>query len=298
MQRSGPQREPLGFRRRNLIQSRAPQWLGPMSPRAPHGLGSTRRVRAHGCRRLLENPREAHLSAAPQEPPQDARFPRTNEDGQRSSRDQQPSPQGARAPGRQRLQEVSEPAVPSGALGPAGERLLSLRSCAQGRTCTRLTPLFARAPEGALRPMRLTPQDRLRKRFEFRRLRDQGRRVHTRSFVLLIARSEHAQSRLGITVSRQVGNAVRRNRVKRLLREAFRQQRSLFPAAADVVAIAKAGCLPLSLHDVQRELEQASSALRAACHKPAREARPSAPAAARAKRSAPSGAGAKKGSRR
>ncbi|MDB4974906.1 MAG: Ribonuclease protein component [Myxococcaceae bacterium] len=242
MQRSGPQREPPGNRRRNLILSRVPQGLGSPSPRVPLGLGSTRRVRAPGCRRLLENPREAHLSAAPQEPPQDSRFPRTHEDGKRPSSDQQPSPQGPRAPGRQHLQEVSERGVPSGASSPAGER----------------------------QSMRLRPSDRLRKRFEYRRLREQARRVHTRSFVLLIARSEHAQARLGITVSRQVGNAVRRNRVKRLLREAFRLQRSLFPAGADVVAIAKSGCLPLSLSDVQSELAQAGSALRAAFHKPAR----------------------------
>jgi ribonuclease P protein component len=113
--------------------------------------------------------------------------------------------------------------------------------------------------------MRFMPRDRLRKRFEFRRLRDVARRVHTRSFVLLIARSEQPQSRLGVTVSRQVGNAVRRNRVKRLLREAFRQQRSLFPDACDLVVIAKSGSsTTLSLADVSRELEQASGALRSA----------------------------------
>jgi ribonuclease P protein component len=245
MQRSGPQREPQGHRRRNLIPSRAPQ-----------GLGSTRRVRAKWCRRLLENPREAHLSAAPQEPPSDARFPRTYEDGEWPSSDQQPSPQGPRAPGRQHLQEVSERAVPSGALGPADERRL-----AAGR---------AQPRAGSRGSARLRPADRLRKRFEYRRLRDLGRRVHTRSFVLLIARSEYAHPRLGITVSRQVGNAVGRNRVKRLLREAFRQQRTLFPDGADVVVIAKSGCLPLSLRQVQNELVQASSALRAAWAKPAR----------------------------
>jgi ribonuclease P protein component len=113
--------------------------------------------------------------------------------------------------------------------------------------------------------MRFTPSDRLRKRFEFRRLRDVARRVHTRSFVLLIARSQQPQSRLGITVSRQVGNAVRRNRVKRLLREAFRQQRSLFPDACDLVVIAKSGSpTTLTLADVVHELEQASGALRSA----------------------------------
>jgi len=233
MQRSGPRCEPLGPGRRNLIQSRVGSRLG----------SSTRRVRALGCRRLLENPREAHLSAAPHKPPPYPWLPRTYEDGQWSSRDQQPPPQGTFAPGRHGLQEVSRQAVPSGALGPAGKQ----------------------------RSLRFTPHDRLRKRFEFRRLRDVARRVHTRSFVLLIARSEQPRSRLGITVSRQVGNAVRRNRVKRLLREAFRQQRSLFPDSCDLVMIAKSGTASgLTLTDVLHELEQASGALRSAWAKPPR----------------------------
>jgi ribonuclease P protein component len=234
MQRSGPRCEPLGPRRSNLIQSRVRSRLG----------SSPRRVRAFGCRRLLENPREAHLSAAPQEPPPYPWLPRTYEDGKWPSRHQQPPPQGALAPGRQRLQEVSGRPVPSGALGPAGKP----------------------------RSMRFRPADRLRKRFQFRRLRDVARRVHTRSFVLLIARSEHPGSRLGITVSRQVGNAVRRNRIKRLLREAFRQQRDLFPSPSDVVVIAKSGCSASSLVEVQRELEQVRGALRSAWSKPAQSA--------------------------
>ena len=115
--------------------------------------------------------------------------------------------------------------------------------------------------------MRLTPSDRLRKRFEFRRMRDRGKRVHTRSFVLLIAPSAHPQPRLGVTVSKQVGKAVRRNRVKRMVREAFRTQRALLPPAADLVVIARAGCRVDSLHDVVAELAQASSALAQACRK-------------------------------
>jgi ribonuclease P protein component len=115
--------------------------------------------------------------------------------------------------------------------------------------------------------LRLRPRDRLRKRFEFRRLRDEGRRVHTRSFVLSIARAEQPHTRLGLTVSRQVGNAVRRNRIKRLLREAFRLERGALPGAADLVVIAKTGCTVDSLAEVQRELAQAGPALRAAWNK-------------------------------
>ena len=94
--------------------------------------------------------------------------------------------------------------------------------------------------------------------------------MHTRSFVLLVARSERPEPRLGITVSKQVGHAVRRNRVKRLLREAFRQHRSLFPARADLVVIAKSHCAVAHLSEVTRELAQASSALRMAASKPPR----------------------------
>jgi ribonuclease P protein component len=103
----------------------------------------------------------------------------------------------------------------------------------------------------------------LRKRFEFRRVRNEGRRVHTASFVIQVAaRVDVAtQARLGLTVSRKVGSAVRRNRIKRLLREAFRQQREAFPPEADLVFIAKDQCQVACLADVLREISGARPAL-------------------------------------
>jgi ribonuclease P protein component len=124
-------------------------------------------------------------------------------------------------------------------------------------------------------------RDRLRKRFEFQLVREQARRVHTRSFVVLVAPPVRVlpgpEPRLGITVSRQVGQAVRRNRIKRLVRELFRTHRELFPERSDVVVIAKTGCQVDSLSELLGEFERARGALRAAARGPSVPAQRGAP---------------------
>lgn len=52
-------------------------------------------------------------------------------------------------------------------------------------------------------------------------------------------REPRLSSRLGITTSRKVGNAVTRNRIKRRVREWFRQEHAYFPEGMDVVVIAR-----------------------------------------------------------
>lgn len=103
--------------------------------------------------------------------------------------------------------------------------------------------------------------DRVRRRSAFRRIQSEGRRVHTKHFVLIQRASEAGRRRLGITVTKKIGNAVARNRVKRVVREAFRLHRELFTPDVDIVFIAKRGAPTLGLSDVLQQLHKAKKSI-------------------------------------
>ena len=84
-----------------------------------------------------------------------------------------------------------------------------------------------------------------------------GERRTTRFFIVLVMdRKDGGPTRLGITVTRKVGGAVRRNRIKRLAREWFRSRSREF-GSCDLVLIAKRD-MPHSLRlaDVRQDLDQ------------------------------------------
>lgn len=95
---------------------------------------------------------------------------------------------------------------------------------------------------------------RLRRRREFLAVQHNGRRRHTPHFVI-IRTARTGPSRLGVTVSARVGNAVARNRVKRLVREIFRSRRHELQSSADIVVIAKTGADDLTYAQAATELE-------------------------------------------
>jgi ribonuclease P protein component len=92
----------------------------------------------------------------------------------------------------------------------------------------------ARTPGGGGR------HGRLSRNTEFERVYRQGRAHANRNLVLYaFPRTDEGPARLGVSVSRKVGGAVDRNRVKRLLREAFANRRARVREPYDFVIVAR-----------------------------------------------------------
>ena len=108
---------------------------------------------------------------------------------------------------------------------------------------------------------RFPRSQRLLRRSDFVRVQQQGRRVHTAHFVVLLLPGRAAGVRIGVTVGKRVGGAVQRNRVKRLVREVFRRNKLLFPRDCDVVLVARTGADRLDYASVLGELVRAQAAL-------------------------------------
>jgi ribonuclease P protein component len=96
--------------------------------------------------------------------------------------------------------------------------------------------------------------ERLRRQRDFKLALRYGSRRHTEHFTVILRPNALQGSRLGVTVSKKVGNAVKRNRVKRHLREFFRLHKHKLPQAHDLMIIAKEDAATLAYHDVREEL--------------------------------------------
>ncbi len=100
---------------------------------------------------------------------------------------------------------------------------------------------------------------RLLARREFLFLQSRGKRRHCPHFVVVLSPARSGKSRLGITVTRRFGNAVARNRMKRLLREFFRTRRAAIAPAYDMVIIPRVGAHTLPFAHIAEELGKALS---------------------------------------
>ena len=97
---------------------------------------------------------------------------------------------------------------------------------------------------------------RVRTRADFLLCYDANNRFFSKYFVLFVRKQEGKAWRVGFTVSRKMGNAVRRNKIKRVLREFFRLHGQAMPCGLDVVVVPKRNLLniPITYDLVKAEL--------------------------------------------
>ncbi len=95
---------------------------------------------------------------------------------------------------------------------------------------------------------------RLKKRREFERVYKNGRRCWNKTFVIYVLPNRINITRLGLTVSKKVGKSVKRNRVKRLIRESFRLSQEQIMPGYDIVVVAQPRAYGLKCQQAQRDL--------------------------------------------
>ena len=91
----------------------------------------------------------------------------------------------------------------------------------------------------------------IKKSDEFKNVYKNGKSYENKYLVMYVVKSGREENRLGISVSKKVGNSVVRHRIARLLRESFRLNNEKFHSGWDIAVIARAAAKGKSYHDIE-----------------------------------------------
>jgi len=107
----------------------------------------------------------------------------------------------------------------------------------------------------ALHSRSFTKADRLLSRTSFVEVTGKGKKIQNQHFIVFYSPNQLDRSRLGITVTRKIGSATTRNRIKRISREFFRNNRLRISGNWDINLIAKKKAAYLSSDEAFSSLE-------------------------------------------
>jgi len=102
-------------------------------------------------------------------------------------------------------------------------------------------------------PATFRPCHRIRRRAEFQRVYEKGRRVNGRFMTLFTLSNTLGVPRLGIAATRKLGGSVQRSRAKRMVREVFRRNRP--GSGLDVVIVPRRELLDAGLADLEADYQ-------------------------------------------
>ena len=94
----------------------------------------------------------------------------------------------------------------------------------------------------------------LKKSKDFQKVYNKGNSYANRLLVMYVLENHTDKNRLGISVSKKVGNSVIRHHLTRLIREGYRLQEDMFNSGLDIVVIARAGAKNASYHEIESAL--------------------------------------------
>ena len=96
----------------------------------------------------------------------------------------------------------------------------------------------------------------LKKNQDFQNVYKFGRSYANKFLVMYVLKNGLNKNRIGISVSKKVGNSVIRHHITRLIRESYRLQEDMFDSGLDIVVIARVAARNASYHEVAHSLLQ------------------------------------------
>ncbi|TDT50496.1 ribonuclease P protein component [Fonticella tunisiensis] len=96
--------------------------------------------------------------------------------------------------------------------------------------------------------------EKIKKNSQFKYIYNRGKSISDPNLVLYIVRNNKNVIRLGITVSKKVGKAVVRNRIKRLIRESFRLNKNKFKYGYDLIFVARSQARKCTYRDMEKSV--------------------------------------------